>query len=105
MVITDADMDKVSGIAKNVSEIESVDIGEFDVKNAKSTEDKEDTAPAPEIREAPKAAPAVTSAPAAKTAAAPAAARALAFKRLYFLPWFRSDMVVVEPFAWLFGPI
>ncbi|MCH4192836.1 MAG: chemotaxis protein CheA [Butyrivibrio sp.] len=74
VVITDADMDKVSGIAKNVSEIESVDIGEFDVKNAKSTEDKEDTAPAPEIREAPKAAPAVTSAPAAKTAAAPAAA-------------------------------
>nr|MBP7348492.1 chemotaxis protein CheA [Butyrivibrio sp.] len=36
-----ADMDKVADIARNVSEIESVEIGEFDIYNAKLTEDRE----------------------------------------------------------------
>ena len=75
VVITDEDMDKVSGIAQNVSEIESVEIGEFDVKNAKSTEDKDEAVPAPAAKEEAKAAPAAAPSPAAaKPAAAPAAA-------------------------------
>ena len=74
-MITDEDMDKVSGIAQNVSEIESVEIGEFDVKNAKSTEDKDEAVPAPAAKEEAKAAPAAAPSPAAaKPAAAPAAA-------------------------------
>ena len=41
ILISDADMDKVADVARNVSEIESVEIGEFDVYNAKSTEDRD----------------------------------------------------------------
>ena len=41
ILISDADMEKVADIARNVSEIESVEIGEFDVYNAKSTEDRD----------------------------------------------------------------
>ena len=39
ILISDSDMEKVADIARNVSEIESVEIGEFDVYNARSTED------------------------------------------------------------------
>ncbi len=44
ILISDADMDKVADIARNVSEIESVEIGEFDIYNAKLTEDREASA-------------------------------------------------------------
>ena len=44
ILISDADMDKVADVARNVSEIESVEIGEFDIYNAKLTEDREASA-------------------------------------------------------------
>ena len=75
LVITDEEEpDKVAEIAKNVSEIESVEIGEVDAKSIKTTEDPveaAEAAPAP-AKEAP-AAPAPAPAPAAKAAPAPAA--------------------------------
>ncbi len=77
LVITDEEEpDKVAEIAKNVSEIESVEIGEVDAKSIKTTEDPveaAEAAPAP-AKEAPAApAPAPAPAPAAKAAPAPAA--------------------------------
>ncbi len=66
IVITDTeDVEKVSEIAKNVSEIESVEIGEFD---------PDAPAPAPAAENAPAAAAPAPAAPAPAPAPAPAAA-------------------------------
>jgi two-component system chemotaxis sensor kinase CheA len=70
IVITDESKEKVEEIVKAVSEVEGCECGEFDLKGAKSSEDK-DEAPAAEApkpaAEAPK--PAATQAPAAAPAA------------------------------------
>ncbi len=86
IIVTDAEMEKVSAIAENVSEIESVEIGEFDLANAKSTEDKEETtesAPAQEVAAEPAPAQhaAAASAPSQSSAPAPAAGGAAGGKK------------------------
>ena len=73
ILISDAEMDKIADIARNVSEIESVEIGEFDVYNAKSTEDRDVSAMSSEASSSKQdqketsevSTPAVTAAPAA----------------------------------------
>ncbi|RKM62441.1 chemotaxis protein CheA [Butyrivibrio sp. CB08] len=66
VLITDESKEKVEEIVKAVSEVEGCDCGEFDLGNAKTTDDKDDSAAAP----APEAAPA-KAAPAAPAASAP----------------------------------
>ena len=79
IVITEEEQDKIVAIAKDVSEIESVDIGEIDLSKMKTTEDAIDAhvaAAAASNEEAPKAEEAKEDAPAAPPAAKPEAAAA-----------------------------
>ena len=71
VVATEETADKVKEIVMNVSEIESCDIGEFDLSQVKAVEEQE--APAPAAAAAP-AAPAAQEAPAAAPAKVEAAA-------------------------------
>ena len=77
VLITDESKEKVEEIVKAVSEVEGCDCGEFDLGNAKTTEDKEEAPAAPAAEAAPAAAtPAPAPAAAQKQAPAPAAGAA-----------------------------
>ena len=74
LLITDDTQEKAQEIAKDVSEIEKVEIGDFDLEHAKSTEDEMAAAAAPPAQEAPPAEEKKEAAPAAAAAAPPAPA-------------------------------
>ena len=74
ILITDESKEKVEEIVKAVSEVEGCECGEFDLGSAKTTEDKDEAAPAPAAEAAPAAS--VPAAPAASAAQTPAPAQA-----------------------------